>query len=39
MNNCPRCGFETEELTDADIENGEICEACLIELGGEGESK
>lgn len=36
MNYCPRCGFEAEELSDRDIEEGEVCEACLIELGGEG---
>jgi len=32
MNQCPRCGFEAEELTDKDIETGEVCEQCLIEL-------
>jgi len=35
MNQCPRCGFEAEELSDKDIEADEVCEPCLMELSGE----
>ncbi len=39
MNECPRCGYGTEELSDRDIENGEVCESCLIELSGGDDEK
>ncbi|MUG24753.1 hypothetical protein GNQ08_20505 [Paenibacillus macerans] len=32
MAECPRCGFDDEELSDLDVEAGEVCEGCHIEL-------
>lgn len=31
-NYCPRCGFETDDLSDEEVEDGEVCPQCLDEI-------
>lgn len=39
MAECPRCAYDDEELSERDVEEGILCEACMLECAGEGDEE